>query len=201
MKYKNMSLKNAFDSVSARRPCVRPNPGFWKQLVDYEKRLINKSTTTSSSLSSNETAIPITIVSSSASLKPSSSNPSQSKINTHSFNYGSNHNLGASNNYYQDYDTINSSSSSSRPYSGSRYGSSTYLYGGGLSNISKLYKTVSGHPSSRTDHYNLENSMSHQIQPTTQHRTSLIVNDVNNHRYTIKPANFSTTYRSSYGRF
>jgi len=197
MKYKNMSLKNAFDSVSARRPCVRPNPGFWKQLVDYEKRLISKSTTTSSS-SSNETAIPITIVSSSASLKPSSSNPSQSKINTHSFNYGSNHNLGASNNYYQDYDTINSSS---RPYSGSRYGSSTYLYGGGLSNISKLYKTVSGHPSSRTDHYNLENSMSHQIQPTTQHRTSLIVNDVNNHRYTIKPANFSTTYRSSYGRF
>ena len=27
MKYKNMSLKSAFEFVSSRRPCVRPNPG------------------------------------------------------------------------------------------------------------------------------------------------------------------------------
>ena len=27
MKYKNMTLKSAFDYVSSRRPCVRPNPG------------------------------------------------------------------------------------------------------------------------------------------------------------------------------
>jgi atypical dual specificity phosphatase len=41
MKYQNMSLKNAFDYVSTRRPCARPNPGFWRQLIDYEKRLNN----------------------------------------------------------------------------------------------------------------------------------------------------------------
>jgi atypical dual specificity phosphatase len=41
MKYQNMSLKNAFDYVATRRPCARPNPGFWRQLLDYEKRLTN----------------------------------------------------------------------------------------------------------------------------------------------------------------
>lgn len=39
MKYKSMSLKSAFDYVSARRPCVRPNSGFWRQLAEYEKTL------------------------------------------------------------------------------------------------------------------------------------------------------------------
>lgn len=37
MKHKNMSLKTAFEYVASRRPCVRPNPGFWRQLLDYEK--------------------------------------------------------------------------------------------------------------------------------------------------------------------
>lgn len=61
MKYKNMSLKSSYDLVSSRRPCARPNPGFWRQLVDYEKKLL------SSYQSRSETAIPISIVSSSRS--------------------------------------------------------------------------------------------------------------------------------------
>lgn len=39
MKHRGMSLKSAYDMVAARRTCVRPNPGFWRQLMDYEKRL------------------------------------------------------------------------------------------------------------------------------------------------------------------
>jgi hypothetical protein len=209
MKYKNMSLKNAFDSVSARRPCVRPNPGFWRQLMDYEKRLVNQQ------LNKNETSIPITIVSS-ANAKitspPSSTNhPVKSGVTYNSggnsCNHGSSINLaGSSGNPYQDYET--------RPFTASRYGSSSYLYGGerGSPTISKLYKSISGHPTSTghrysTDHY--DNAMNHSmsssavsatVNPTSQHRTSLIINDVNSSRYTIKPVNFSTTYRSSYGR-
>jgi len=197
MKYKNMSLKNAFDAVSARRPCVRPNPGFWRQLLDYEKRLVNQQ------LNRHETTIPITIISSSTGLKPSSgSSSSQSKSTS---NHSSNLNLNT--NPY-DYDP-------SRPYSASRYGSSSYLYGNerGSSNISKLYRSVNGNPSNsvrmsndysnNSNDYN--NSLSHSyssstVNPTSQHRTSLIVNDVNASRYTIKPSTFSTTYRSSYGR-
>ena len=194
-----MSLKNAFDSVSARRPCVRPNPGFWRQLLDYEKRLVNQQ------LNRHETTIPITIISSSTGLKSShGTSASQSKSNNHS----SNLNLSNGGNPY-DYDA--------RPYSGSRYGSSSYLYGNerGSSNISKLYRSINGNPSSSvrfsTDYGNgndNSNSINHSysssavssINPTSQHRTSLIVNDVNASRYTIKPSNFSTTYRSSFGR-
>lgn len=39
MKYLKMSLKDAHAHVKSRRPLIRPNLGFWKQLVDYEKML------------------------------------------------------------------------------------------------------------------------------------------------------------------
>ena len=69
MKYKNMSLKTAYDFVSSKRPCVRPNPGFWRQLTDYEKQRLTsyQSTYRSNSQSNykNETSIPISIVNSS----------------------------------------------------------------------------------------------------------------------------------------
>lgn len=39
MKYADMSLKNAFQHVRAVRPQVRPNLGFFKQLIEYEQRL------------------------------------------------------------------------------------------------------------------------------------------------------------------
>lgn len=39
MKYSNMSLKSAFQYVRSVRPQVRPNIGFFKQLIEYEQRL------------------------------------------------------------------------------------------------------------------------------------------------------------------
>ncbi|MGH0143372.1 UNVERIFIED_CONTAM: hypothetical protein FKN15_005639 [Acipenser sinensis] len=42
MKYRNMTLLEAHRLVKARRPIVRPNNGFWKQLIDYENRLHRK---------------------------------------------------------------------------------------------------------------------------------------------------------------
>ncbi|CRL06608.1 CLUMA_CG019505, isoform A [Clunio marinus] len=39
MKYADMSLKNAFAHVRSVRPQVRPNVGFFKQLIEYEQRL------------------------------------------------------------------------------------------------------------------------------------------------------------------
>ncbi|XP_048092366.1 dual specificity protein phosphatase 18 [Alosa alosa] len=39
MKYRDMSLVEAHRWVKARRPLIRPNSGFWKQLIEYERRL------------------------------------------------------------------------------------------------------------------------------------------------------------------
>lgn len=39
MKYADMSLKNAFLHVRSIRPQIRPNVGFFKQLIEYEQRL------------------------------------------------------------------------------------------------------------------------------------------------------------------
>ena len=43
MKEKRMSLKKAHEHVKSRRPFIRPNVGFWQQLIEYEKRLYSKS--------------------------------------------------------------------------------------------------------------------------------------------------------------
>jgi hypothetical protein len=42
MKYQNMSLRDAHDLVKSKRNFIRPNLGFWKQLVDYERKLFGK---------------------------------------------------------------------------------------------------------------------------------------------------------------
>ena len=39
MKYHDMSLLDAYTHVKSRRPVIRPNAGFFRQLIDYEKRL------------------------------------------------------------------------------------------------------------------------------------------------------------------
>lgn len=44
MKYADMSLKNAFHHVRSVRPQVRPNLGFFKQLIEYEQRLHGSTT-------------------------------------------------------------------------------------------------------------------------------------------------------------
>lgn len=42
MKYHRMKLIDAHTYVKKRRPLIRPNPGFWKHLVDYERKLFHK---------------------------------------------------------------------------------------------------------------------------------------------------------------
>ncbi|XP_023968847.1 dual specificity protein phosphatase 14-like isoform X1 [Chrysemys picta bellii] len=44
MKYHRLSLLDAHQWVKSRRPVVRPNVGFWRQLIDYERRLFGKNT-------------------------------------------------------------------------------------------------------------------------------------------------------------
>uniref|UniRef100_A0A8R1I6A7 Protein-tyrosine-phosphatase n=2 Tax=Caenorhabditis japonica TaxID=281687 RepID=A0A8R1I6A7_CAEJA len=39
VKHEHMTLRQAYHYVKASRPIIRPNVGFWKQMVDYEKRL------------------------------------------------------------------------------------------------------------------------------------------------------------------
>lgn len=39
IKYEKKSLREAYDYLQARRPMVRPNVSFWKQLVEYELEL------------------------------------------------------------------------------------------------------------------------------------------------------------------
>ena len=42
VKYKRMSLKKAYYHVFNKRPCIFPNFGFWRQLVEYESSLRGK---------------------------------------------------------------------------------------------------------------------------------------------------------------
>lgn len=239
MKYKNMSLKNAYDFVASRRPCIRPNPGFWRQLLDYEKRLITSSYSTSTNTNTstnssnertvtfntgkNETSIPITIVSSSSSnggssqlIAPRSTSSVTTNFSSYIPNYSSN---------IPTYHNNSDSPYLTRPYSGSRYGSSSYLgksndyptISKSTSSFSKLYKSNSSNnnikPSTnRLDVYydsygngssliNNTNGLSIVANnPPSPHRTSLIINDESS-RYSNKPNTFSTTYRSSYGRY
>ncbi|XP_038078309.1 dual specificity protein phosphatase 18-like [Patiria miniata] len=43
MKYSSMTLRQAHAYVKARRPLIRPNPGFWKQMIAFEKVLFGRS--------------------------------------------------------------------------------------------------------------------------------------------------------------
>uniref|UniRef100_A0A8C9S014 Zgc:153044 n=1 Tax=Scleropages formosus TaxID=113540 RepID=A0A8C9S014_SCLFO len=44
VRYGGMTLAEAHRWVKARRPIVRPNPGFWKQLIKYEHEVHGRST-------------------------------------------------------------------------------------------------------------------------------------------------------------
>ena len=167
MKYKRMTLRQAFELVSSRRTCVRPNPGFWRQLLDYEKRLTSSKNepVASSSSSKYGTPIPITIETSSSS--PSGSTlqqERQSLINA----------LTLSNNY-----------TDFRPYSASRVPGATRSSSTSNGNSSEFNSRSSSNYSS-------------YVSPVNQHRTSLVSNPSSKY---VKPASFSTTYRSSYGRY
>ncbi|EUB55337.1 Dual specificity protein phosphatase [Echinococcus granulosus] len=36
VKHSSMTLAEAYDHLRRLRPCIRPNPGFWRQLIKYE---------------------------------------------------------------------------------------------------------------------------------------------------------------------
>lgn len=42
MKYHRMSLEQAYYHCKKRRPVVHPNCGFWRQLIDYERRMLGR---------------------------------------------------------------------------------------------------------------------------------------------------------------
>ncbi|XP_060105325.1 dual specificity protein phosphatase 18 [Heteronotia binoei] len=44
MKYRSMSLASAHSWVKTCRPIIRPNVGFWQQLIQYEDKLFGKTT-------------------------------------------------------------------------------------------------------------------------------------------------------------
>jgi hypothetical protein len=46
MKYQQLSLVDAHTLVKSKRNMIRPNNGFWIQLIDYEKKLFGKNTVT-----------------------------------------------------------------------------------------------------------------------------------------------------------
>ena len=46
MKHEHMTLLEAFHLVREKRPFVRPNNGFWLQLIEYEKELKGYNTVT-----------------------------------------------------------------------------------------------------------------------------------------------------------
>jgi protein-tyrosine phosphatase len=39
MKHDNLTLRQAYQHVKSARPIIRPNAGFWQQMVDYERRV------------------------------------------------------------------------------------------------------------------------------------------------------------------
>ncbi|CAH8580288.1 unnamed protein product [Schistosoma turkestanicum] len=39
VRHTNMSLADAYQHVRSIRPCIQPNPGFWRQLLEYEEKL------------------------------------------------------------------------------------------------------------------------------------------------------------------
>ncbi|XP_034149968.1 dual specificity protein phosphatase 18-like isoform X2 [Esox lucius] len=44
MKYEGVSLRQAHEWVLKCRPHIRPNAGFWRQLMEYERKLYGKNT-------------------------------------------------------------------------------------------------------------------------------------------------------------
>ncbi|KAG7225940.1 hypothetical protein INR49_018541 [Caranx melampygus] len=44
MRFQGLSLRQAYEQVLEQRPFIRPNAGFWRQLIDYEKTLFSRNT-------------------------------------------------------------------------------------------------------------------------------------------------------------
>ena len=46
MKYLKMNLRESYNFVKSKRPIIRPNAGFFRQLIEYEKKLFGKNSVT-----------------------------------------------------------------------------------------------------------------------------------------------------------
>ncbi|KAI3353991.1 hypothetical protein L3Q82_018540 [Scortum barcoo] len=44
MRFEGLSLRRAHEAVLEQRPFIRPNAGFWRQLMDYERTLFSRNT-------------------------------------------------------------------------------------------------------------------------------------------------------------
>nr|XP_046244271.1 dual specificity protein phosphatase 14 isoform X2 [Scatophagus argus] len=44
MRFEGLSLRRAHEVVLEQRPFIRPNAGFWRQLMDYERTLFGRNT-------------------------------------------------------------------------------------------------------------------------------------------------------------
>uniref|UniRef100_A0A671TJ20 Protein-tyrosine-phosphatase n=1 Tax=Sparus aurata TaxID=8175 RepID=A0A671TJ20_SPAAU len=44
MRFSGLSLRRAHEVVLEQRPFIRPNAGFWRQLMDYERTLFSRNT-------------------------------------------------------------------------------------------------------------------------------------------------------------
>lgn len=44
MKYHKLCLKDSYNYIKLRRPTIRPNCGFFKQLIEYEQELFGNNT-------------------------------------------------------------------------------------------------------------------------------------------------------------
>uniref|UniRef100_A0AAQ4RMP3 Protein-tyrosine-phosphatase n=1 Tax=Gasterosteus aculeatus aculeatus TaxID=481459 RepID=A0AAQ4RMP3_GASAC len=44
MRFEGLNLRRAHELVLDQRPFIRPNGGFWRQLMDYEKKLLGRNT-------------------------------------------------------------------------------------------------------------------------------------------------------------
>jgi atypical dual specificity phosphatase len=172
MKYRKMSLKSSFELVSARRPIVRPNPGFWKQLIEYEKKL-SSTQISSNTHSSMGTSIPIKIMTPN---RPPSSSQQQPVL--------SNYLLSSSAN--KPHTPYHSNNFSNRPFSSA---SSTKIHND--YSISKSMTDFDKNSYLKNSYY----------EPLPSGRLHNDLRYPQQHYHHAKPADFSTTYRSSFVRY
>lgn len=75
IKHEGMSLRQAYQYVKMARPIIRPNVGFWKQLIDYEKRLTGFNTVQMVPARYGCDDVPDVYIDEMRSIHPSASNP------------------------------------------------------------------------------------------------------------------------------
>lgn len=219
MKYKNMSLRSGYEYVLGRRSCIRPNKGFWRQLVDYEKRLMAHPSQTGRRELSNqqnnsninitrqtEISIPIQIVSGHRNHGQQSNQPRLSR----SGSFRVNDYVVPSHGYNkQGQQTNQQRFNSSNTYSRDRM-ESNYYHSPPMRrshSTTKLFDDFNATHTiplpHRSEYVTYESSISKKYSyPNGNYRSSLFIDDFNEPRLsTHKPSSYSTAYRSIIDRY